>query len=50
LADATDIPARGTLVDMAQGYFRGKTLCAAVRLGIADALGDGEKNLNSSST
>ena len=26
---------------MAQGYFRGKTLCAAVRLGIADALADG---------
>jgi hypothetical protein len=31
---------------MAQGYFRGKVICAAVRLGIADALGDGEKDLD----
>lgn len=34
-----------TLIEMAQGYFRGKALCAAVRLGIADALGDGERDL-----
>ncbi|MHC4992516.1 MAG: methyltransferase family protein [Planctomycetota bacterium] len=40
-----DASAREALVDMAQGYFRGKTLCAAVRLGIADVLGDGEKRL-----
>ena len=31
---------------MAQGYFRGKVLYAAVRLGIADAMGDGEKHLD----
>jgi SAM-dependent methyltransferase len=31
---------------MAQGYFRGKALCAAVRLGIADALGEDEKGLD----
>lgn len=41
-----ETPARESLVEMAQGYFRGKVLCAAVRLGIADALGDGEKNLD----
>lgn len=41
-----DTPTRASLVEMAQGYFRGKVLCAAVRLGIADALGDGEKNLD----
>jgi len=46
LADATNTPAQTSLVDMAQGYFRGKVLCAAVRLGIADALGAGEKNLD----
>jgi hypothetical protein len=45
LADTTNASARATLVDMTQGYFRGKVICAAVRLGIADALGDGEKNL-----
>jgi hypothetical protein len=33
---------RLALVDMAQGFFRGKVLCAAVRLGIADALADGQ--------
>ncbi len=32
---------RRALVEMAQGFFRGKVLCAAVRLGIADALADG---------
>ena len=31
---------------MAMGYIRGKTLCAAVRLEIADALGDGEQHLD----
>ena len=35
-----------SLGDMARGYFRGKLLCAAVRLGVADALGEGEKNLD----
>jgi hypothetical protein len=32
---------RLALVDMARGFFRGKVLCAAVRLGVADALADG---------
>ncbi len=31
---------------MAMGYFRGKVLCAAVRLGIADALADGPKTVD----
>jgi hypothetical protein len=31
---------------MAQGYFRGKVLCAAVRLGIPDALADGARSLD----
>ena len=35
-----------SLGEMARGYFRGKLLCAAVRLGIADTLGDAEKDLN----
>jgi hypothetical protein len=35
-----------TLGEMARGYFRGKLLCAAVRLGIADVLGDDEKSLD----
>jgi SAM-dependent methyltransferase len=39
-------PGRESLIEMAQGYFRGKALCAAVRLGVADALGDGEKTLD----
>ena len=42
----TDALAPTSLGDMARGYFRGKLLCAAVRLGIADALGDGEKSLD----
>ncbi len=32
---------RQQLVEMAQGFFRGKVLCAAVRLGLAEALADG---------
>lgn len=35
-----------SLGNMARGYFRGKLLCAAVRLGIADALGEGQKSLD----
>ncbi len=35
-----------SLGEMARGYFRGKLLVAAVRLGIADALGDVEKSLD----
>jgi hypothetical protein len=29
------------LTEMAMGFFRGKVLCAAVRLGVADALATG---------
>lgn len=46
MAETTDASAQAWLVDMARGYFRGKALCAAVRLGVADALGDGEKTLD----
>jgi hypothetical protein len=31
---------RAALTEMAKGYFRGRVLCAAARLGVADALGD----------
>jgi hypothetical protein len=37
---------RRVLVDMAQGFFRGKVLCGAVRLGLADALGDERRTLD----
>jgi hypothetical protein len=43
MADSQDTIVLG---DMARGFFRGKLLCAAVRLGIAEALGDGEKTLD----
>lgn len=33
------------LVEIAQGYFRSRALCAAARLGVADALGDRERTL-----
>lgn len=38
--DKQDEGNRDTLVEMARMFMRGKVLCAAVRLGIADALGD----------
>jgi hypothetical protein len=41
-----DTSPRAMLLDMAQGYMRGKILCAAVRLGIADALSYGAKHLD----
>ncbi len=33
------------IVETSMGFFRGKALCAAVRLGVADALEDGEMSL-----
>jgi len=36
----------GQLGEMAMGYFRSRTLCAAARLGVADALGDDEKSVD----
>ena len=44
--DTRDVSEREKLVEMAQGYFRGKVLLAAVRLGLADALGDRDKGLD----
>jgi O-methyltransferase domain/Dimerisation domain len=38
--------ARQKLLDMATGFFRGKVLCAAVRLGVADALANGATALD----
>jgi SAM-dependent methyltransferase len=35
-----------TLTEMAMGYFRSRTLSAAARLGVADALGGGERTLD----
>lgn len=35
-----------TLTEMAMAYSRSRVLCAAARLGVADALGDGEKSLD----
>src|SRR6185436_6946719 len=34
-----------TLHDMATGYFRGRVLCAAARLGIADVMDTGERTV-----
>jgi ubiquinone/menaquinone biosynthesis C-methylase UbiE len=34
------------LIEMAMGYARSRTLCAAARLGIADVLGDGESTVD----
>jgi len=34
------------LVEMATGYFRSRALCAAARLGVADALGDGGSSVD----
>ena len=38
------------LVEMAMGYARSRTLCAAARLGIADLLGDDGKNVDQIAT
>jgi SAM-dependent methyltransferase len=35
----------GALTDIAMGYFRSRALCAAARLGVADALGDDERSV-----
>lgn len=34
------------LTEMAMGYFRSRVLCAAARLGVADALGDEERSVD----
>jgi len=35
-----------TLTEMAMGYARSRVLCAAARLGVVDALGDGERTVD----
>ncbi|MGA2600237.1 MAG: methyltransferase [Bryobacteraceae bacterium] len=39
------MPAK-VLTEIAQGYFRSRVLCAAARLGVADALGDEERSVD----
>ncbi len=46
MSDVVDTANPVSLGEMARGYFRGKLLVAAVRLGIADALGDVERGLD----
>jgi len=41
-----DVGKNKVLTEMAMGYSRSRVLCAAARLGIADALGDGERSLD----
>ena len=36
---------RNQLDEMIKGFFRGKLLCATVRLGLDDVLGDSEKSV-----
>ncbi|HEV3254728.1 MAG TPA: methyltransferase [Candidatus Acidoferrales bacterium] len=38
------------LTEIAQGYFRSRALCAAARLGVADALGDAERTVQQLAT
>lgn len=40
-----DTARNDTLTEMAMGYFRSRALSAAARLGVADALGDGERSV-----
>jgi hypothetical protein len=46
MSETTESSAAPSLVEMSQGYFRGKALCAAARLGVADAIGEAEKSLD----
>ena len=46
MSEVADTANPAALGEMARGYFRGKLLVAAVRLGIADALGDVERGLD----
>ena len=41
-----NVRANSGLVEMAMGYARGRALCAAAQLGIADLLGDDGKNVD----
>jgi hypothetical protein len=40
-----NVAANNTLTEMAMGYARSRVLCAAARLGLADALGDQERSV-----
>jgi hypothetical protein len=44
--DIGNVTPNAELVEMAMGYARSRTLCAAARLGIADALGDEVRNIS----
>ncbi len=41
-----NVIANNTLTEMAMGYARSRVLCAAARLGVADALGDSERSVD----
>jgi len=43
---AGNVAQNKALTEMAMGYFRSRVLCAAARLGVADALGDDERSVD----
>ena len=45
MSEIGNVTANTQLVEMAMAYSRSRALCAAARLGIADALGDGERTV-----
>ena len=45
-AAAGTVAQNKALTEMAMGYFRSRVLCAAARLGVADALGDDERSVD----
>src|SRR6266566_4788281 len=45
-AAAGNVAQNKALTEMAMGYFRSRVLCAAARLGVADALGDDERSVD----
>src|SRR5580700_12138972 len=49
-AGFTNTAGNQALTEMAMGYFRSRALCAAARLGVADALGDSERTLEQLAT
>jgi hypothetical protein len=50
MSESEKIAGMGPLIQMAMGYARSRTLCAAARLGIADILDDGEKSVEELAT
>src|SRR5665213_3468112 len=45
MSEIGNVTANTTLVEMAMAYSRSRVVCAAARLGIADAFGDGERTV-----